>query len=127
MKPLLVTHADFANLSLLGHKPLQRLLERATVVASDAVPADVVTMNSQVVLRDEASGERRVLCVVYPPDAHPAKGLISVLAPAGTALLGATPGRVIDCDFPEGRRRARVEEVLHQPEHSLRTHLFVRG
>ncbi len=124
MTPLLVTHADFANLSLLGHAPLQRLLEHATVVASDAMPADVVTMNSRVVLRDVQTGERRTVCVVYPPDADPAKALISVLTPTGMALLGATPGGVIEC---EERQGARVEEVLHQPEHSLRTHLFVRG
>jgi regulator of nucleoside diphosphate kinase len=125
---LVVTHADFANLSLLAlQHPLQRLLERAVVVSSDAVPPGLVTMNSQVAVRDETSGERRVLSIVYPTDADPASGRISVLEPIGTALLGAFPGQSIEYAAADGKRRLRVEDVVHQPERSLRTHLFIRN
>lgn len=124
---VLLTEADFANLSLLQpHASLQRLLEKAKVVASDEMPPDVVTMNTQVVLRDERSGERRVVRVVFPGDADPAAGLISVLEPLGVQLLGASSGHVVECDLPDGAHRLRVEEVLYQPEHSLRTNLVVR-
>ena len=67
-----LTEADYANLSLLeASAPLRRVLETANVVASDAMPPHVVTMNTQVVLRDQTSGERRVLRVVFPSDADP--------------------------------------------------------
>jgi regulator of nucleoside diphosphate kinase len=102
------------------------LLESAEVVASDAMPPDVVTMNTQVVLQDHTSGERRVVRVVFPGDADPATGLISVLEPLGVELLGASPGRTIECDLPDGVHRLRVEQVLYQPEQSLRTHLVIR-
>lgn len=124
---MLLTEADFANLSLLPpNAALRRLLESAQVVASDAMAPDVVTMNTQVVLRDETGSERRVMRVVFPGDANPAAGLISVLEPVGIQLLGASPRHVIECDLADGRHRLRIEQVLYQPEDSLRTHLVTR-
>jgi regulator of nucleoside diphosphate kinase len=124
---VIITVADFANLSLLEAPPsLRRLLERASVVASDSVPPHIVTMNSQVLVSDAATGQRRVISVVYPQDADAGAGRISVLEDAGAHLLGASPGHVIECDLPGGRRRLQVEQVLYQPEHSLRTHLVIR-
>lgn len=125
---VMVTAADFANLSLLEpYAPLQRLLQIAKVVASDEMPRDVVTMNTQVVLHDERSGERRAVRVVFPGDADPASGQISVLDPLGVQLLGKSPADVFDCDLADGVHRLRVEQVIYQPEHSLRTNLVVRG
>ena len=125
---VIVTKADFANLSLIAPPgPLRRRLQGATVVLSDAAPADLVTMNSQVTLRDEATGERRVVSVVYPADADRAVGRISVLEAAGTALLGAVSGQVIELELAGGVQRVRVQEIVYQPERSLRTHMVVRS
>ena len=124
---VMLTEADFANLSLLeARAPLRRILETANVVASDAMPPDVVTMNTQVVVQDEASGERRVLRVVFPSDADPPAGLISVLEPLGVQLLGASAGQVVECALGDGVRHLRIDRVLYQPEHSLRTNLVIR-
>jgi regulator of nucleoside diphosphate kinase len=121
---VMLTEADFANLSLLeANAPLRRMLETAKVVASDAMPPDVVTMNTQVVVQDETSGERRVLRVVFPGDADPSADLVSVLEPLGLQLLGASPGQVLECALSDGMHRLRIEQVLYQPEHSLRTNL----
>src|SRR5687768_16984 len=110
---VIVTTADFANLSLIAPRgPLRRRLQGAIVVWSDAAPADLVTMNSQVVLQDELTAERRLVSVVYPADADPTVGRMSVLEPCGTALLGATPGQVIEWKAVDGARRMRVREVV---------------
>ena len=123
----LLTAADCANLSLLEpYAPLRRLLESATVVGSDEMPHTVVTMNSQVVLHDETTGERRAMRVVFPDDADPAAGLISVLDPLGVRLLSASQHQVIVCELADGVHRLRLEQVLYQPEHSLRTNLVIR-
>jgi regulator of nucleoside diphosphate kinase len=127
MDPLILTEADAANLSLLGSLQLLQLLARATVVSSDDVPEDVVTMNSRVLYSDATTGEHRRVSLVYPADADPDAGRISVLAPAGMALLGLSANRRAECVFSDGsRRRLRLEAVLHQPEYSLRTHLTCR-
>lgn len=125
---MIVTTADFANLSLIVSRgTLCRRLRGATVVLSDEAPPELVTMNSQVTLRDEATGERRVVSVVYPADADREVGRISVLEAAGTALLGSVSGQVIELQLAGGVQRVRVQEVIYQPERSLRAHMVVRS
>ena len=48
---------------------LDHVLERAVIVDSREIPANVVTMNSQATLVDETSGEQMTWTVVYPPNA----------------------------------------------------------
>lgn len=115
---LIITESDFRLLRMLRlHDELQRELERAIVVSSEAVPKDVVTMHSRVLYADETAGERRLVQIVYPTEADAGAGKISVFAPVGTALLGLSVGQSIEWDFPDGsRRRLRVEDVSYQPE-----------
>ena len=122
MDLLIITDTDFALLRMLSpHEELQRELERAIVVSSEAVPHDVVTMNSRVLYADETTGERRLVQIVYPAEADASEGRVSVLAPVGAALLGLSTGQAIEWDFPDGsRRRLRVEDVIYQPEASER-------
>jgi regulator of nucleoside diphosphate kinase len=93
-------------------------LHRAVVVPRRAVPPDVVTMNSDVIYQDEATGARRTVRVVYPRDADAGRGWVSVLAPIGSALLGLRVGQHIDWPLPTGPRRLRVVAVPYQPEAS---------
>lgn len=118
---LIVTQADRLLLGVLRpHAELQGELDRAVVVSSEAVPPDVVTMNSRVVYSDETSDVQRVVTIVFPSDADASEGRVSVLSPIGTALLGLSVGQAIDWDFPDGsRRRLRVDELVHQPERRL--------
>ena len=95
---------------------LEAELRRARVMAVGKVPADVVTMNSVVRLRDLDSDETEEYELVYPADADAENNRISVLAPIGTAILGYRLGDVIEWPVPAGLRRLRVEEVLYQPE-----------
>lgn len=92
-------------------------LDRAKVVSADRVAGNVVTMNSRITFRDEGTGERREVSLVYPEDSNPAQGRISVFAPVGAALLGLSVGQTIDWPLPEGQlKRYRVVEVVYQPE-----------
>jgi len=119
--------ADSANLSLLGMPDaLQRKVERAVLVPTDEIPADVVTMLSRVVVVDVATAQRREVAVVYPAEADPAAGRVSVLDALGTALFGATIGETIECEIAGERCRLRIEEMLYQPERWMRMHLVVR-
>ncbi|MEP7313624.1 MAG: nucleoside diphosphate kinase regulator, partial [Pseudomonadota bacterium] len=77
-------------------------LERAVLLADEGVPPEVVTMGSAVHVLDLASGERREYTLVYPAQAHPASGRISVLAPLGTALLGYREGDELAWQMPGG-------------------------
>lgn len=121
-----LTQIDYVRLRsmLLRHSSqsphggaLHELLDLSDLVASPAVPPDVVTMHSRVQLLDESTGTRSTITLCYPADASPASGAVSVLAPLGTALLGLRVGDVARWRGPAGEpHAARVEQMLYQPE-----------
>jgi len=94
---------------------LEQELDRAEKVDENAIPRGVVTMNSEVRLKDLDSGETRVYRLVFPTQARRENG-VSVLAPIGTAMLGYRVGDVIEWRVPKGIRRLKVLEVTAQPE-----------
>jgi len=102
---------------------LQQELERARVVAPEEVPADVVTMNSKVRVRDVAMNEVTTYTLVFPDQANIEQHKISVVAPIGTAMLGQQVGDEFEWQVPAGPVRLRVEEVLYQPEAAGHFHL----
>jgi regulator of nucleoside diphosphate kinase len=95
---------------------LRQELERAEVVAAAEIPPDVITMNSQVRVRDLATGKVTLYTLVFPRDSDFSRNRISILAPIGTALLGLRVGDVVEWKVPAGTRRLKVESVLYQPE-----------
>jgi regulator of nucleoside diphosphate kinase len=95
---------------------LERETERAVVVKPEAVPASVVTMNSEVEILDLDTKESRCVTLVFPSMAGIEDGRVSVLAPLGTALLGSCEGTPIEWKTPRGTRRLRVERIVYQPE-----------
>jgi len=96
---------------------LEDVLDDAQVVPGPAIPPDVVTMYAKFVVRDLATGQRQVRVICYPKDADASRGSISVLSPAGMALLGLAAGATGRWQGPAGAEcAAQVEEVLFQPE-----------
>lgn len=98
-------------------------LEQANVVPAQHIPADVVTMNSQVRIRDLNVGKDLVVSLVFPADADYEQGKISIMAPMGVALLGYRAGDTIEWQAPAGLRKLKVEQVLYQPEAAGDYHL----
>jgi regulator of nucleoside diphosphate kinase len=92
---------------------LESELDMASVVASQDLPANVVTMNSTVEVVDLDSQDVRSLTLVFPGASAVGGGSVSVLAPVGVALLGARAGQVVTWPAPGGVRRARVDRVAH--------------
>lgn len=95
---------------------LQSELNRAQIVSQGDVPADVVTMNSVVTLRDLDTNEVETYSLVYPDSADIANQKLSVLAPIGTAILGYRVNDELRWRVPDGWRRLKVEQVIFQPE-----------
>ena len=99
-------------------KTLSAELEQAKVVAPADIPADVITMNSKAQVRDLDDNELMTYTLVFPGKANVDEGMISVLAPIGTAMLGHRVGDEFEWHVPAGAIRLRVEKVLYQPEAS---------
>jgi len=91
-------------------------IDRALVVEPQQLPADVVTMSSWVAFENMDTGARREVIVVYPADADPAAGRVSVLAPIGAALLGLRVDDTIEWPLPGDRTVGiRILEVKQPP------------
>ncbi len=87
-------------------------LARATIIEAGSMPPDVIAMHSQAILVDEETGEEMELTLVFPDEADPIEGKISVLAPIGTAMLGYRTGDMFEWDTPGGMRKIRVVKVI---------------
>ncbi len=72
---------------------LDALLTRAAIVPPDAIPKDVVTMNSRVVCALEGEPVPRDWTLVYPDDADLAAGRLSVLSRWGRRCSAPAPAR----------------------------------
>lgn len=104
-------------------KQLNQDLEKARIVAPSDIPADVITMNSKIVLLDESdkSTEEWVLC--FPQTADIYENKISVLSPLGIELLGSKMNDVIEWETPRGVNKAKVQSISYQPEAAGDFHL----
>lgn len=99
-----------------GKADLESELFRAELQAPEAMPSDVVTMNSTVRFKVSSSNEEFSLRLVYPKDVEP-HGTVSVFAPVGSALLGLREGDEIEWPKPGGGvMNVMIEEIVYQPE-----------
>ena len=97
-----ISASDHARLTKLAdsiaHAPvaddLSGELERANVVADDAIADNIVRMGSEVRFEDE-KGAGRTVTLVFPGEADIAEGRLSILTPVGTALIGLSVGQSI--------------------------------
>jgi regulator of nucleoside diphosphate kinase len=92
-------------------------LRSVELVPSHSISPDIVTMGSRVLVEDLTTGRRHVLTLCYPREADQARGLVSVLSPAGASLLGRRVGAVANWREPNGdERTAEVIGLVFQPE-----------
>jgi len=96
------------------YKELDAELARAEVVGINQLPADVITMNSRVLLL--LDGIEEEVSLVYPHEADVSQNMISVLSPVGIAILGYREGDTVEWRVPSGIIKVEVKKVLYQPE-----------
>jgi regulator of nucleoside diphosphate kinase len=132
--PIVVTESDFQRLTSLVRsrlasrfgkrvEALARELARARVVPTPTIAPNVVTMNSTVAYANESDTPAK-LTLVYPWDASPNRGNVSVFAPLGTALLGMREGAHIEWTNGSGHKHEwMILSVLFQPEAQGLLHL----
>ena len=103
--------------------PLHRRIRGARVVGPNDVPANLVTMNSLVVLRNLDSGDRLTCRLAYPHESRQSHRNVCVSRPLGTAMLGKRVGQIIRWPSGTRERRLRIQQVLYQPEAAGDLHL----
>ena len=94
---------------------LLRETTRAKLHRAVGIPADVVTMRTEVEYRDEASGIARTVTLAWPQDADIAAGRVSILTPIGAGLIGLREGQQILWPDRDGRERNLTIVRVSQP------------
>ena len=134
-KDIVITTADFDRLQRVLASPRHRTadaallltlkeeLGRGAIVEAGEVPRSIVTMHSQVRVRDLDEDESEIYTLVYPEEADMNAGKLSVLAPLGAALLGTRAGQIVRYEAPAGSRRLKIQKILYQPEAAGDFHL----
>lgn len=101
-------------------RALENELDRAQVVKAGNLPSGIVTLHSAVKLRDLDSDEIMSCVLSLPDEADIDKGMVSVLAPIGTAILGYKVQDIVEWPVPAGIRRFRIMKVTQMPLESAR-------
>lgn len=109
--------------SLAVAELLEEELARGEVIDPEEIPADTVSMNSQVQFTDLTRGRQMIRTLVYPHALAATEDGISVMAPIGAALIGLRVGDVIDWPLPGGgEAQLRIDAILWQPEREGQFH-----
>lgn len=98
---------------------LYLMLKSAHKVKSDHIPHDIVTMNSNVVIRYVQSGETKTVRIVYPGSQEtPEQGQESITAynPLAISILGLKEHDVCFSRMGETEEPVMIDKILFQPE-----------
>lgn len=88
-----------------GLNPLEEELSKATVLPEAEVPADVVTIQSLVKVKDLDSGQETEFQLVFPHEAKVEERKISILVPMGMAVIGLRTGQTYEWPMPGGKTK----------------------
>lgn len=112
---IVISKADYERLNKVAEaarhtvpevaEQLSRELDRSAIPTSTAERATRVRMGSHVEYRDNESGRVRAIQLVYPAEADPHGGRISILTPIGTALIGLSERQTMPWPGRSGERR----------------------
>jgi len=108
---LLKDHIRRRKLSKFNQEKLELELRNARQILNKDIPADVVTVNTRVRVKELESGEEATYVIVPPAKARNKHNNISILSAIGVAMVGYSQGAELSWEMPEGVKKFRIEEV----------------
>ncbi len=96
----------------LQRESLRHVIDGAVVGAPASRLCQAVTLDTPFLCIEAQHREHFVWRIVHPEEADFLRGKLSVLSPAGMALLGAPAGRHVRLPVPGGAQS--VEVVVHE-------------
>lgn len=108
---LLKDHIRRRKLSKYNQEKLEKELRNARQILSKDIPADVVTVNTKVRVKELATGQEFTYTILPPAKARNKHNTISILSPIGVAMVGYSQGSELRWEMPEGLKAYRIEEV----------------
>ena len=90
---------------------LQKILEHARVIDTEALPKDKVCLLSRVEFTNLATNARMKFQIVSPHEMDLEAGKISLNSPIGAALMGKKVGDIAQAQVPSGTLRLRIDSI----------------
>lgn len=107
---------QFKSINNTEAEKLMKELDSAKIVEPEAIPSNVVTMNSIVKLSFLNNKKQVQFQIVYPNQANLKENKISIFSPIATALIGYKVADEIEWIVPAGLTNIRIDEIIYQPE-----------
>lgn len=90
---------------------LEKMLRNAKVVDETDGPEDIVGIGSKVKLKDLEYGDEFEYIIVGSAEADPFNHRISNESPVGQAIMGESPGTIVEVRAPDGVLKYEILEV----------------
>ena len=99
------------QLSDFNKKKLEMEIKSAKIVPGKDMPEDVVSINTNVQVRDIETENEFAFDLVSPGEAKVKNNKFSALSDIGLALIGYRVGEEVHWEMPDGLKRFRIEQV----------------
>ena len=90
---------------------LEQRIRDLSLYSVSSIPREAVGYGSQVTLENGDDGSEEKYEIVFPEEADPAAGLISISSPLGRALLNKEVGADVEVATPKGRRTFQIVDL----------------
>ena len=91
---------------------LESMLQDVTLVNEDELDTEKIHIGSRISIKDLEINEVLEYRIVGSTEANPAEGKISDESPVGKALLGRSPGEIVEVDVPAGAIQFEMLEII---------------
>ena len=90
---------------------LRQRLSKLSQIDITQIPADKVGLGSQVMVEDEATGERESYSLVFGDSVEFEEGHVSMSSPIGKTLVGRSVGESVVLRLPAITRKLKIVEL----------------
>ncbi|MAS34495.1 MAG: transcription elongation factor GreA [Anaerolineaceae bacterium] len=89
---------------------LENVLRSAVIIQTGGAK-DVVSLGSEVTIREEGTDDDETYMIVGAAEANPREGKISHESPIGSALLGQKKGATVQVETPGGVTKFKIRKI----------------
>ena len=90
---------------------LRQRLSKLSSIDIAQIPADKVGLGSEVVVKDEATGEKERYSLVFGDSVEFEEGHVSMSSPIGLSLVGKAVGETTILKLPASTRKLKIVEL----------------
>src|SRR5438445_1898385 len=87
---------------------LRQRLSKLSQIDISQIPADKVGLGSEVIVKDEATGQKETYSLVFGDSVEFEEGHVSMSSPIGKALVGRGVGETVVLKLPATTRRLKI-------------------